>query len=72
MILTSTELIEKFIEANELYGLTSVFESTFGGRLLLDKQFNSFIWLSESEFENLQYETAQTAQSIFCDKSRSL
>ena len=72
MILTTSQVVEKFIEAGELYGLTSLYEGTLGGKLLFDKQLNSFVWLSESEFENLQYESAQAAQSLLLDKSRNL
>jgi len=72
MILTTSQVIEKFVEADEIYGLSSVFEGTFGGKLLFDKELNSFIWMSDIEFENLQYETEKAAKAILFDRSRTL
>ncbi len=72
MILTTSQVVEKFVEADEVYGLSSVFEGTFGGRLLFDKELNSFVWLTEDELAQLQYEVGQSAKSILLDQSRTL
>ena len=52
--LSPADVVQMFVDAGESYGFRSVFEGTFGGKLLHDEEANQFVWLSDEEHDQLQ------------------
>lgn len=62
--LSPAELVQMFLDAGELDGLTSLFEATFPGRLLHDEGTGQFIHMTDEEFDKAQHDAAEAAQSV--------
>ena len=52
--LTAQTIVRMFIDDEQWYGFSGMFEGTYGGRLLLDADRDEFVWLSDEEFDALQ------------------
>ncbi|MCX7001880.1 MAG: hypothetical protein NTV22_01240 [bacterium] len=52
--LTAQTIVQMFIDDEQWYGFSGMFEGTYGGRLLLDADRDEYVWLSDEEFDALQ------------------
>ena len=63
-IVNYDQYVRMFLDASELYGLATMFESTFDGRLLHDVEAGNFVWLTDDEFDELQFQVQDAADDL--------